>query len=390
MNEAVNFNYEIFKIRNEYNILKIYEGYYLQRDLFNKILLLKKGSLLTASCIQNIIKYSDKIPYIYVSKTEPQITFELNTFNENKKINDFIEERIAILFNNPESFLKTKNEIDSAISDVVNSILDTTLKIPDLEKSLDLIMSSGANTVSHLVNTSIISTYVGLKNNFDFEMLKTIASGSFLHDIGKYFIYKKYPKLADDTYNYTKNDILLMQEHCSVGYDFLNKYTNFSNAVKKPALFHHIWEKPKESYNIKHGLFKNYPLTYTEAVNNNKIYDLKAEDKGFYTNIIQAADVFESMVSNNYSGIHTNKDSLQYIQSMIGIQFGKDAELLLRSMSFYSIGEVITLSNNELAIIKSLSSKNMAKPIVEILTGPKRHEIIDLSKLQGDELYIVD
>ena len=102
MNEAVNFNYEIFKIRNEYNILKIYEGYYLQRDLFNKILLLKKGSLLTASCIQNIIKYSDKIPYIYVSKTEPQITFELNTFNENKKINDFIEERIAILFNNPE------------------------------------------------------------------------------------------------------------------------------------------------------------------------------------------------------------------------------------------------------------------------------------------------
>jgi HD-GYP domain-containing protein (c-di-GMP phosphodiesterase class II) len=211
---------------------------------------------------------------------------------------------------NPEAIIKP--EVQITIKSSMHKVFDavTQGQVPDpviYTAAQDKIVTEVLNTVdqvshlnqlrvfddydySHGVNVAILSVMVGAKLHIGSSILKTLALGALLHDIGKtripkQILYKPGP-LSDKEYE-------IVKLHSPIGYKIIKDEMGLSEDIAKPALEH------QEKFDGT-----GYPR------------GISGESIGMLSQIVSVCDVYDALVSTRvYSNPKPSQDALKIMLS---------------------------------------------------------------------------
>lgn len=335
-------------------------GCVLAKDIsWDGNVLMKTGSVLGKEDVANLQKnYTYSIPVIFIRTGEAvshdQCDEICESFiNESKKK---IDEIFAKYDNGSLDF--------SSIKNTTNNIVSHLIKNHAVVLNLDSVLNYGPNIMDHSFNTCIISTILAVKSGrFSSEIIEQLAMGALLHDIGKIPIFNDFPELDDPSRIYSTEEYEIIKKHTIIGYDALKDDDEIPTSVKKAALFHHVWEKPDESYDESLSSMRSYPTDYEGRI-------LEPSNKGLFISIIQVADAFEWMTNRMSPGYADKKQVIKHIHDSEEQIFGEGAGLLSRFIYPYGIGDMVILSNGLTAVVVD-ETDLPEKPILKITSNNK-------------------
>jgi len=186
----------------------------------------------------------------------------------------------------PES---TKNILIKNVQLISNNILDERIPDPsilknientfhdgfdniDLNSCITYLKISDASIYSHMVNVAIFSTFIGKILDLNSIIIKELALGALLHDIGK----MKIPRyILDNTDNLSLNEIEIMKQHTIYGHQIIEKM-NLSTKIAEVALNHHEQQDGK-----------GYPR------------GLEGDEIPLYAQIVAIANTYDALTSKN-------------------------------------------------------------------------------------------
>jgi len=246
----------------------------------NFVLYHANGERVTREVLNKLI--DNKINIVYIQKDEAKFFNEYLEQNLSKFLNDpkiTVQEKAEIahssLTNIAQSVFVKKPELKnvkyykSAVSKITDFILEEEEAINNFIK----MSSSKFEIATHSINVGMFALghAIILLADDPKHNIHEVATGFFLHDIGKCFIP---PDILNKSQPLTHDEWKILKQHPSRGYKLLNSFNINSKAVKTIVMQHH------ERYNGK-----GYPL------------GLKGDEIHIYSKICCLADSFEALTS---------------------------------------------------------------------------------------------
>jgi putative nucleotidyltransferase with HDIG domain len=292
-----------------------------------------------------------------------------------EEIKEKAKDRINDVFLNYSGVKKEAEDLKEIVKIIMGDVYDDPLVVFNIDTML---MYGEKALFSHCLDVAILSTILAVKAGLPRPIVKDVAIGASLHDIGKLYLDKQ---LNNPAYVYTKEDYLKVLNHTLYGFNIL-KDTEFSNNVKKIVLMHHVWERFEDSYNDKFDVYESYPLNTEHGIINPKLKDITVS-------IVQTCDVFETMTSRTrkYQSSLNYRKALKYIRNMEKSKFGSGVRLLANYISPFSLGSKILTSDGEKALVIEHNS-HPDRPVLKYLTGEKSGMVINLVLPEWQGLYI--
>lgn len=200
-------------------------------------------------------------------------------------------------------------------------------------------------TYSHSLCVSILSVVIGISLGFTERQLNELALCALLHDIGKMDvpigIIKKPDTLSEEEYD-------VIRKHPVTAVERLKKNKYIPDSVLNGIMSHH------EKYDGT-----GYP------------HGLKGEDIPYYARILAIADVYDALTSNRpYRNALFPSEAIEYMMGSIDVHF--DYEILkafLKNVAAYPLGTIVTLSNNQAAIVVKNNSTNTLRPVIRLINS---------------------
>jgi putative nucleotidyltransferase with HDIG domain len=156
----------------------------------------------------------------------------------------------------------------SQVLETSTQLVDELTKQPFTSKPLTELQTLSRGTADHSVNVSVLSVYLAVNMGYSHMIiLKHLAAGALLHDIGKIEALRVEESNADE---YEKK----LREHPILGEEMISKMEGVSREVKMIVAQHHEFHDGTGYPNALHG---------------NQIYDL--------ARIVAIANVFDGLVS---------------------------------------------------------------------------------------------
>lgn len=319
----------------------------------NDCLILRQGT-------QNLNRFEESlrrlgIEYVYVEDEK----------SEGIEIPDAISEETRnsckqILRQTMEAF-ENNSVVDlSGMMVTINDIIDEIMAKPDIQISLNDIGATDEYTFSHSVSTSVYSLLIAKQLNYSKSMMKKLAAGALLHDMGKVFLDKrilnKVEPLTPEEYEYIKT-------HTTRGYEALRKCNNLTELSRIIALYHH--ERMDGS---------GYP-TGTPA---GELHE--------FVRIVALADVYDALTCNRvYRRKLSTNQAVNYLIENAETKFDlKLVSVFIKQIAVYPNGSMVRLSNNTTGIVKEQNKNYPLRPIVRVIADEKGNNIdiyeIDLMK----------
>ena len=316
------------------------EGMMLGNNLWGERgeLILAKNTVLTEDYIERIKKLNYNGIYV-----EDDLTKDIQIINI---INDRVRAEtvkcikdVFITTENKGSLKKnTFNNMQQQIESIVDEILENSSMVINM---VDLKVFDDY-TYFHSVNVAVLSIVLGTALGLRREQLCDLGIGAILHDIGKVFVKKdilcKAGGLSDD-------ESCEMQNHSTLGYDYIKKVSNISMSARIGILDHH--EK------FAGGGYPN---------------DLKEEKISLFGRIIAIADVYDAMTSDRpYRKAIIPSEVIEYIMGASHTLFDPDlVNVFIRKIALYPIGTCVELSNRLTGIIIENYENFSMRPRVRI------------------------
>lgn len=240
--------------------------------------------------------------------------------------------------------LITKGAVDiNKMSDCIENLMDELMENSSVLISLDTISATDDETFIHSISTTVYSLLIASQLGYNRNLLKKLAMGTLLHDIGKTIINKdimfKKGKLTKEEFQYVK-------QHTVLGYEALKKSTELPELSRIIALTHH--EKLDGS---------GYPQGLT------------GRDLHEFTRIATIADMYDALTMDRcYRKSWSAKSAAEYIiENSADKLDAKLAALLLQQVALYPNGTIVTLSNNCTGLVKEQNQSMPLHPIIRIL-----------------------
>lgn len=327
------------------------DGMVLGRNLYGKSekLLLSQGQVLRKSYIDHIreLGYSG----VYVE----------DGLSEDVEIQAVVDEelRIAAVTTVQNAFISTQSQedIDKAMEDsstvvhrLVNEILHNShvmVNIVDMKVFDDY-------TFYHSVNVAILSLLVGVSMGLTQSELYRLGLGALLHDIGKVFVGQK---IVDKPGQLTAEEMVKMQKHPVLGYEFLRDHSDVPVTSYVGVLQHH------ERYDGS-----GYPD------------GLKDHAISRFARIIAVADVYDALNSDRpYRHAILPSNAMEYIMGGSGTYFDPQCvEIFAHKVAAFPLGTIVSLSNGMRAIVVDNFSDCCMRPSVRLLSGEWEGRVINL------------
>ncbi len=211
------------------------------------------------------------------------------------------------------------------------------------------------------IETVILANIIADTRKLSPLALSNLALATFFHDFGML----KIPlSLLEKVEKLTPTEMSVIQSHTTIGYKYLRD-AKYSAIIASGALQHH--ERVDG---------KGYPSQLTP----DRVTDI--------AKIISVVDAYCAAISSKpfkENPLHA-KVVLQELLSRGGTVY--DATILrdlIKNISFYPIGSMVMLSDNNPAMVVG-TSKAAMKPIVKVLANGKEGALIDLS--ERDDIFI--
>ncbi len=230
-------------------------------------------------------------------------------------------------------------------------VIDEILLQKEVMFNLVDVRAKEDNLFSHSVNVCILAVMTGVNMGYNLALLKELAAGALLHDVGMLAIMKEMvPGSGRQEVDWTR-----YREHPKRGYDLLNQQS-ISSYVKVIALTHH--EKCDAS---------GFPL------------GLKGEEINEMVKIISVCDAFDRIVHGKrerydvppFQAIEFLEASRQLFEPLVVDKF-------VRNVSLYPSGYRVRLNDGRQCVVVRQNQGFASRPVVRQLEDAGQKEI-DLS-----------
>ena len=143
---------------------------------------------------------------------------------------------------------------------------------------------------------------------------------------------------------------------------------------------------PRESYNrVKNftwlsSVIKQAILYQCEAFNEMGYYGVEDKKVSIYSRIVRICDVYDAMTSKRHyrKTVYSTSETIEYLLGNADTLFDREIlKTFIETFPIYPVGYTVLLSNDTEAVI-ICSQHHALRPIVRILTGNSRGELVDL------------
>lgn len=257
-----------------------------------------------------------------------------------------------------------KIQVDG-IEKSIDLVIEEILQNKDVLISLNDIGAADEYTYTHSVSTTVYALLLAQRLGYKIEMMKRLAIGTILHDIGKIYIDHdimfKEGKLTDKEYEYVK-------KHTLLGYNALKSCDSLSELSRIISLTHH-----------EHIDGTGYPR------------GLKGDELHQFSKIVAIADVYDALTSTRcYRPKWSNKQAMDMLMQYCGTKFDTDLVCrFLQLIAVYPNGTQVKLTDGRVGIVKEQNPGMPLRPIVRIFAEAdgSKNEMYDVNLMA--ELNIV-
>jgi putative nucleotidyltransferase with HDIG domain len=220
------------------------------------------------------------------------------------------------------------------------------------------------NTFLHMLNVSIIGMYVSSRMGYSQEDVLDIGIAGLFHDIGKIAISRRILKKPTKL---TEEEFYKMKHHTTQGAEILVRYKDAIGALPAVVAFEHHLRYDQKGY--PRMAYSRTPHTASLIVSMCDVYDALAQRRT-YKKDFSPKKIYNIMMEGNGTSFHP-----QLLDDFF------------RILGVWPVGTIISLSNRRIAVVKKVNSKDIFRPVVEVLHPKSKREIIDLAA-EGVKLSI--
>lgn len=269
-------------------------------------------------------------------------------FSKQKK-SDYIQKVQKVLEGH---IYQSKNSLEE-LTELANLMVEEILCV-DEDMVLDMEERNG-NLYEHTVMVTILSIMTAKKLKLEEEVMRCMAIGCLLHDLGLRYI--TVPYLNCDMRALSAADGFEYRKHTILAYSALEGETWLNPIAKKMILAHH--ERKDGS---------GFPL--------------KQKTKEIECNILQVCDAFDCMISGMECKRVGLQSALEYMIETSDVLFErKIVKVLQKLIAYYPVGTMVRLNTGEPGLVMEQTT-NSIRPVIRVLDSEKRitEKIYDLQK----------
>lgn len=355
---------------------KNYENCLIARDVYNNgRLILRKNTLIEKPTIKYLESLDSEVSLFIRDNNKDNIKDILSEEILNK-IYKKIENLFDLYAVRDDSYNKNREMTINSM----NYIIDSVLKEEVCMRYLEEIFLRNRRVFDSTLAVTVMSIYLGVREGFPKRYLYDLGVGAIIHNLGKVRLFSEYPELGDDTHLYSFHEYELLKTHPIIAYRELENINNIPIESKKIVLFHNVWEDFDASYSEFRKTNTSYPRIYEGKVISNMMKD-------DFISIVQISVLFYALMSSNVNinaGFERmgKLDAFKYIEKVSGTMLNPYiVKLFTKSISPFSIGEKVRLSNGMIAVVGQHTDE-VYNPIV-------RYNSVVIDLREKEDVYIV-
>jgi HD-GYP domain-containing protein (c-di-GMP phosphodiesterase class II) len=323
----------------------------------NGVIMLGAGTQLTEKYIERLLKMN--ISEVYVeeealtvasvhgssSPLSPSIPYELLTqecgWHESKPV---VDEMLLDLKHN--SMIRGRLSVPmlgDKFLRVYQNIIGELSRHEFVKECLARMHRKDPSLIEHALNVATLSAIIGFANKYSEKQLYDLTTAALLYDIGMLSLpgglLTKKGKL-------TLLEKKRIEHHTIEGYQMLINRTDIPNTAAICALQHH------ERYDGS-----GYP------------YRTKSSDIHEFAEIVSIADIYDALVSERYHRhSYARGNAIEFLLGSGDRLFNLSlVKLFVSHISIYPIGSKVMLNSGQVAVITSVDSSFVQRPVVRII-----------------------
>ncbi|QNK54704.1 HD-GYP domain-containing protein [Paenibacillus sp. PAMC21692] len=223
------------------------------------------------------------------------------------------------------------------------SIIGELAKVEFIRDSLASMHRKDPSLLEHALNVATLSAIIGFANKYSEKRLYELTAAALLYDIGMISLPKG---LLTKKGKLTTVERKRIENHTIEGYRMLINRTDISDTAAICALQHH------ERYDGS-----GYP------------YRSKYPDIHEFAEIVAIADNYDALVSErHHRRSYARGNAIEYLLGSGNRLFNLSlVKLFVGHISIYPIGSKVMLNSGQVAVITSVDSSFVQRPIVRII-----------------------
>ncbi|AUD58536.1 HD family phosphohydrolase [Shewanella sp. Pdp11] len=249
---------------------------------------------------------------------------------------------------------------------LADTMIESVMLDADALKCMSALRSKDAYLLEHSVNVAFLLVTFGKYLNLDRDMLRQMAVGGILHDIGKI---KVDNKVLHKPGKLTPEEFEHMKLHQVYALEIMNETNGLSQISKDICLMHH--EKLDG---------RGYPR------------GLKGDEIPRHGRMSCIVDIFDALTATRcYKEAMSPAAAFKILLSLT--PFHLDQELVyefIRCIGIYPVGSLVELSDGRVGIVWASKDRDALHPIVKCFYSlkVKRYTDVAMVDLLKSELYI--
>lgn len=333
---------------------ELYPGMILSMDVIsdNFVTIASESTVVTEDIIQKLQKLNVEFVYVKneIDTSQKSVEPIFEHLDAPKALNHNFTKTVETIKNIFNDLKIGETSIKSQLEESMEPLLSGILLNNNVLSSLRNMEYDDDYTLKHSVNVGLMSAIIGKWLNLSNQEISDLSTAGMLHDVGKTkiprYILNKPKELSDQEYGIAKR-------HVSYSYEILSEGNEFNDKIRKGVLGHH------ERYDGS-----GYPN------------GLKGEEIPLYGRIIAIADIFDAMTSDK---VYKRKCSpFVAAETIKQMSFDKldpqIANLFLKKISEFYVGNKVLLSTGEEGEIIYLNKYDLTRPLVKV-----NDKFVDLS-----------
>ncbi len=315
----------------------------------NGNLLLGKGTVLTAGLIQRI--QDNHIVYLYIEDEiskgiEPKGIIDDETMLQSIKTIKETMKAISKIGGNSKLQGKIPLKHYFAVENVVKELIRALEENKDVLYTVTELMGTDMYTYRHSVNVAVLSILVSQAMGYSPEIVKNIAMGGLLHDIGKVRVPAEILNKPDVL---TTEEFDEMMKHPEYGYEMVKNDKVLSAMTKGIIKSHH---EKRDGTGYMNGVTKDEIPDYVSIITICDMYDAMTTDR-CYRKRMPIHSALEILMAESVYKI----DATIY-------------RLLVDNICLYPIGSTVVLSDGREGIVMEYRKVNPTRPKLRLIEPP--------------------
>ncbi|GHF82660.1 HD-GYP domain-containing protein [Thalassotalea marina] len=256
-----------------------------------------------------------------------------------------------------------------AITAITESTLKEIFRNSDALACVINIRNKDDYLLEHSVSVSVLITIFAKYLQIDKHIVKQLAIGGFLHDVGKIMIPEEVLNKPDKL---TVEEFELMKSHVVHSIDTIKATPGISDISLEVAALHH--EKLDG---------KGYP------------YNIPGDQISKYGRIIAICDIFDALTAARcYKDGYDHGKAFGILRSLVEKNHldGPLVESFINCMGAYPLGSLVELNSRKIAFVEQHNRQEPSKPVVKSFYNAASKEYYDdvqLIDLSVENDYIV-